>query len=126
MRTVSAVIAVLLTAALPAAAQSQTDTPQQQGPTFRTGVDVVAVDVAVVDSAGKPVEDLLAPDFGMHFGVGLVIGIGVGLVSSVLGVAGGELLIPTLILVFGADVKAAGSASIMISIGVVMVVRTYF
>lgn len=65
--------------------------------------------------------DLLAPGFGMHFGVGLVIGIGVGLVSSVLGVAGGELLIPTLILVFDTDVKTAGSASIMISIGVVMV-----
>jgi VWFA-related protein len=49
-------------------AQSQTQTQTQsgqpaQGPTFRTGVDVVAVDVSVVDGSGKPVEDLLAPDF---------------------------------------------------------------
>ena len=36
---------------------------QLQGPTFRTGVEVIAIDVAVVDGRGKPVEDLLAPDF---------------------------------------------------------------
>ena len=30
-----------------------------------------------------------------------------GVVASLLGVAGGELLIPTLILLFGADVKLA-------------------
>jgi hypothetical protein len=37
---------------------------------------------------------------------------------SVLGVAGGELLIPALVLIFGADIKTAGSASILISLGV--------
>jgi uncharacterized membrane protein YfcA len=41
------------------------------------------------------------------------------LVSSVLGVAGGELLIPALVLIFGADIKTAGSASILISLGIV-------
>jgi uncharacterized membrane protein YfcA len=39
----------------------------------------------------------------------------------VLGVAGGELLIPALVLIFGADIKTAGSASILISLGVVSV-----
>jgi uncharacterized membrane protein YfcA len=39
----------------------------------------------------------------------------------VLGVAGGELLIPALVLIFGADIKTAGSASILISLGVVLV-----
>lgn len=50
--------------------QSETQTPPQtqtepavQGPTFRTGVDLIAVDVGVVDRNGRPVEDLLAPDF---------------------------------------------------------------
>jgi VWFA-related protein len=38
---------------------------QEQGPTFRTGVEVIAVDVAVVDARGRPVEDLLAPDFAV-------------------------------------------------------------
>ena len=37
--------------------------PPIQGPNFRTGVEVIAVDVAVVNDRGKPVEDLLAPDF---------------------------------------------------------------
>jgi uncharacterized membrane protein YfcA len=49
-----------------------------------------------------------------------VIGVGVGLVGSVLGVAGGELLIPTLIFIFGAEIRAAGSASILISLGIVL------
>jgi VWFA-related protein len=47
----------------PPASQPPTSDPQQ--PTFRTGVDVVTVDVAVVDSRGNPVEDLRAPDFAV-------------------------------------------------------------
>jgi uncharacterized membrane protein YfcA len=54
------------------------------------------------------------------FLVGFGVGIGIGIVSSMLGVAGGELLIPTLIFIFGADIKTAGSASILISLGVVL------
>jgi VWFA-related protein len=42
----------------------QTSEPVQ-GPTFRTGIDLVAVDVAVVDRNGRPVEDLRAPDFSV-------------------------------------------------------------
>ncbi|MBI3049102.1 MAG: VWA domain-containing protein [Acidobacteria bacterium] len=46
--------------------QTQTQTePPVQGPTFRTGIDLIAVDVAVSDRNGKPVEDLLAPDFAV-------------------------------------------------------------
>lgn len=52
---------------------------------------------------------------------GLLIGLGVGVVSSLLGVAGGELLIPALVLLFGADIKTAGSASILISLAIVAV-----
>ena len=55
-----------------------------------------------------------------HAGLGIAMGIGIGSVSSILGVAGGELLIPTLMFVFGADIKTAGSASILISLGVVL------
>jgi uncharacterized membrane protein YfcA len=65
--------------------------------------------------------DLLPAGTAAHLGTGVVIGIGVGLISSVLGVAGGELLIPALVLIFGADIKTAGSASILISLGVVVV-----
>jgi uncharacterized membrane protein YfcA len=60
------------------------------------------------------------PDgIALRLALGVLIGLGVGLVSSVLGVAGGELLIPALMLVFGADIKTAGSASILISLAVV-------
>jgi len=41
-------------------------TPQpsaQQTPTFRSGVDLVTVDVGVIDQTGKPVDDLHAADF---------------------------------------------------------------
>jgi VWFA-related protein len=50
----------------PSSSQTQTQTePAVQGPTFRTGVDLIAVDVAVVDRNGRPVEDLLTPDFAV-------------------------------------------------------------
>src|SRR5690349_13102891 len=51
-----------------AQAEAQPSTPAQtpeQGPTFRTGVEVIAVDVAVVDGRGRPVEDLRAPEFAV-------------------------------------------------------------
>lgn len=41
--------------------------------------------------------------------------------ASLLGVAGGELLIPTLIILFGADVKLAGSLSLAISLPTMLV-----
>jgi hypothetical protein len=63
---------------------------------------------------------LVPANISAHVLSGVVIGVGIGLVSSVLGVAGGELLIPTLIFVFGADIRIAGSASILISLGIVL------
>lgn len=52
---------------------------------------------------------------------GLVAGFGIGVVASLLGVAGGELLIPTLVLLFGIDVKLAGSLSLVISLPTMLV-----
>jgi len=52
---------------------------------------------------------------------GVVAGFVIGIVASLLGVAGGELLIPTLILLFGADVKLAGSLSLAISLPTMLV-----
>lgn len=50
-------------------------------------------------------------------GAGLVI----GAVASMLGVAGGELLIPTLVLLFGIDIKLAGSLSLAVSLPTMLV-----
>jgi uncharacterized membrane protein YfcA len=52
---------------------------------------------------------------------GLVAGFVIGVVAAVMGVAGGELLIPTLILLFGADIKLAGSLSVAISLPTMVV-----
>lgn len=49
-------------------------------------------------------------------GVGVIAGLGIGVVAAVLGVAGGELLIPTIIFLFGADLKLAGSLALAVSI----------
>ncbi len=53
--------------------------------------------------------------------VAAVFGLFIGLVSSLLGVAGGELIIPTLVFVFGAGIKTAGTASLLISLPTVAV-----
>jgi uncharacterized membrane protein YfcA len=52
---------------------------------------------------------------------GIVAGFLIGIVASLMGVAGGELLIPTLILLFGADVKLAGSLSLAVSLPTMLV-----
>ena len=61
MRTLLISVLSIAVAGLSAYAQ---DAPVQ-GPTFRTGVDLIAVDVAVVDRRGNPVEDLRAPEFSV-------------------------------------------------------------
>lgn len=52
---------------------------------------------------------------------GVVAGFVIGIVASLLGVAGGELLIPTLVLLFGADIKLAGSLSLAVSLPTMLV-----
>lgn len=62
----------------------------------------------------------LPHDYGVRVPVALVAGLVVGAVSSLLGVAGGELIIPILIFIFGADIKTAGTASVLISVPIVI------
>lgn len=52
---------------------------------------------------------------------GILFGLAIGLVSSLLGVAGGEVIIPTLVFAFGADIKTAGTASLLVSLPTVFV-----
>ncbi len=47
---------------------------------------------------------------------GVVAGLLIGVVASLLGVAGGEFLIPTLVVLFGVDIKLAGSLALVISL----------
>ena len=52
---------------------------------------------------------------------GVGAGFIIGLVASFLGVAGGELLIPVLVLLFGMEIKLAGSLSLAVSLPTMLV-----
>ncbi len=53
--------------------------------------------------------------------VGVLAGLGIGVVAALLGVAGGELLIPTIVLLYGVDIKLAGSLSLVVSLPTMLV-----
>lgn len=53
--------------------------------------------------------------------LGMLFGLCIGLISSFLGVAGGEVIIPTLVLVFGVDIKDAGTGSLLVSTATILV-----
>jgi uncharacterized membrane protein YfcA len=69
------------------------------------------------EDAGRP--PLLTGWLQVIAGVGA--GFVIGSVAALMGVAGGELLIPTLVLLFGLDVKLAGSLSLAISLPTMIV-----
>ncbi len=52
---------------------------------------------------------------------GVLAEFGIGVVASLMSVAGGELLIPTLVLLFGADIKLAESLSLAFSLPTMLV-----
>jgi uncharacterized membrane protein YfcA len=69
-----------------------------------------------------PAANQLAFEAGpVIWSLGAGAGIVIGIVSSMLGIAGGELLIPTLILLYGVDIKVAGTLSLVISIPTLLV-----
>lgn len=78
---------------------------------------LLALEALVPNLAGSG----LPPDPPLRSVAGVIAGLGIGAVSSLLGVAGGELIIPTMMFVFGADVRTAGTASLLISLPTVAV-----
>lgn len=83
---------------------------------------VLLVFIAVVFTAERmgtlPTLDLAAP---IQLAGGVVAGFGIGVVAALMGVAGGELLIPTFVLLFAVDVKLAGSLSLLVSLPTMLV-----
>lgn len=53
--------------------------------------------------------------------VGVIAGFGIGVVAALMGVAGGELLIPTIVLLYAVDIKIAGSLSLAVSFPTMLV-----
>ena len=51
----------------------------------------------------------------------LVSRAGIGIVAALMGVAGGELLIPAIVLLYGIDIKIAGSLSLAVSLPTMLV-----
>jgi uncharacterized membrane protein YfcA len=81
---------------------------------------LVVIAVALLFGHGKQAADgLLTGEARIAAGVGA--GFAIGVVASIMGVAGGELLIPTLVLLFGIDIKLAGSLSLAISLPTMLV-----
>ncbi|MGL5810701.1 MAG: sulfite exporter TauE/SafE family protein [Nocardioides sp.] len=80
------------------------------------------VAIAVVFSAERlgalPTADLTDP---VRLVSGVVAGFGIGVVAALLGVAGGELLIPALVLLYAVDTKLAGSLSLLVSLPTMLV-----
>lgn len=86
-------------------------------------VFLVVIGSALIVEAFLPqdVPGLLPESPAVRVVAAVPFGLAIGLVSSLLGVAGGELIIPTLVFGFGAGIKAAGTASLLSSLPTVAV-----
>ena len=86
-------------------------------------VFLVVIGTALIVEAFIPqdVPGLLPDALTVRVVAAVIFGLCIGLVSSLLGVAGGELIIPTLVFAFGVGIKAAGTASLLISLPTVAV-----
>ncbi|MGW7197917.1 sulfite exporter TauE/SafE family protein [Streptomyces chryseus] len=63
----------------------------------------------------------LAPPLWALVPCGVMAGFCIGVVAAIMGVAGGELLIPTIVLLFSVDIKTAGSLSLLVSLPTMLV-----
>jgi uncharacterized membrane protein YfcA len=93
--------------------------------TSETLYRVIAVLLVIIAGALLFAHDTVAgsPPFDgwEQIAAGIVAGFVIGVAASLLGVAGGEFLIPTLVLLFGADIKLAGSLSLAVSLPTMLV-----
>jgi uncharacterized membrane protein YfcA len=80
------------------------------------GIAIVLLFGHEADASGVPLARGVAQAIA-----GVAAGFVIGAVAALLGVAGGELLIPTLVLLFGADIKLAGSLSLAVSLPTMIV-----
>ncbi|MDK1473802.1 sulfite exporter TauE/SafE family protein [Streptomyces sp. 549] len=81
---------------------------------------MVLMAVALVVTHTTAVDALTLPLWA-QVPCGVAAGFGIGVVAAIMGVAGGELLIPTIVLLFGEDIKTAGSLSLLVSLPTMLV-----
>lgn len=99
----------------------------QSGMLYRT-IAILLMAIALILLFGHDVMGNSQPLFSgvIQAVCGVAAGFSIGVVAALLGVAGGELLIPTLILLFGVDLKLAGSLSLAISLPTMLVSFTRY
>jgi uncharacterized membrane protein YfcA len=81
---------------------------------------LVLIAVALAAHAAHVLPGLDLPG-AVRVPVGVVAGLLIGVVAALMGVAGGELLIPTIVLLFGVPVAIAGSLSLAVSLPTMVV-----
>ncbi len=86
-------------------------------------IALLLVAIAIVLLIGHDAASAMRPGLDGAFRVlaGVAAGLVIGGVAALIGVAGGELLIPTLLLLFGVDIKLAGSLSLVVSLPTMLV-----
>ena len=81
---------------------------------------LVLIAAALAASHAGPVETLNLSPLA-RWVAGLFAGLCIGVVAALMGVAGGELLIPTIVLLYAIDIKIAGSLSLAVSLPTMLV-----
>jgi uncharacterized membrane protein YfcA len=85
---------------------------------------LAGLSLVMVSEAWFGLHDCTVPLFhpgAVRIVAGLIAGFGIGIVAALMGVAGGELLIPTIVLLYGVDIKMAGSLSLVVSLPTMIV-----
>lgn len=96
--------------------------------TLRRVIAVMLVGIAcILLFAHSPSLSVVSTPIGVAQAIaGVVLGFLIGIVASILGVAGGELLIPTLVLLFDVDIRLAGSLSLAVSLPTMLTAFTRY
>ncbi len=81
---------------------------------------LVLIAIALAASHIGELSSLALPPLA-RVAVTVAAGAGIGIVAALMGVAGGELLIPTIVLLFAVDIKIAGSLSLLVSLPTMLV-----
>jgi uncharacterized protein len=95
---------------------------RMRSPTLYRVLAVLLVAMAVVLVIGHAADPHPLPLSPIVRAVtGVAAGIAIGVVAALMGVAGGELLIPTIVILYGVDVKIAGSLALAVSLPTMLV-----
>jgi uncharacterized membrane protein YfcA len=112
----------LLLGSLPGAWMGASWATRMRAATLYRVLGVLLLGIAAVFAAHHlDVIPTLALPTSAQAAAGVVAGFGIGVVAAVMGVAGGELLIPTITLLYAVDVKLAGSLSLLVSLPTMLV-----